>query len=327
MRPHVLAICERWRAGRPECGISMTQQSVLDVLDEVDCVTYGVAHYDASQWRIDGQIIDGVDDCRVVRYCLDRKPDLVYFMRTPHGGSNPHPLTLAFIRQILAIPMMAMWGDLDGDDIRMIDAQYPLIDVNVSTDHCPIAPHTKRPERFLYLWFPCPSKWACDPGLERDIPVSFVGSLSNDGGRRQAVDALRGAGIDVWAGGGRGEEDLPLARYYEILQRSQITLDFSSSQLKARAFEALHCGALLLEPSHVGLHRYFDPGTEYMPYDDLPDLIRKVQYYVTHDAERIRIARRGHERCVRECDAASWWTAVLRAIRDRVPTFMRDEEI
>lgn len=322
MSVHILVICEYWRAGKSELGRSLTETYLFGVLECVPTITYEAVHYDAQQWIAEGQSLGrAVTDRTLVQACLEHPPDLIYFNRTPHDGPNPSNITLAYLRETLTIPIIAMWPDVDADDIRMIDQHYPMIDVNISTDHCPIAPYTRRPEHYLHIWVPWDTRIVRDPGLERDIPVSFIGSVSNDGGRQEAIDLLRAVGVPVWVGGGRGEQDVSRDQYYEILQRSKITLNFSSSQLKGRTTEALHCGALLMEPSHTPLHQYFDPGLEYVPYTETHDLVLKVQYYLKHDVERARIAARGHDRAIREYSAIAWWSRVLAEARARVPAF------
>jgi spore maturation protein CgeB len=69
-----------------------------------------------------------------------------------------------------------------------------------------------------------------------------------------------------------------------------------------RMYEVPAHGALLLcdksaRDAHDGIFR---DGVEAVYYDDVEDALRKIEYYVAHDSERITIARRGYERATRD---------------------------
>ena len=51
-------------------------------------------------------------------------------------------------------------------------------------------------------------------------------------------------------------------------------------------------------PAHVG--RIYEPETEVVSFKDADDLIDRLRYYLDHDDERLRIARAGYRRVVRD---------------------------
>jgi spore maturation protein CgeB len=58
---------------------------------------------------------------------------------------------------------------------------------------------------------------------------------------------------------------------------------------------------LLCDKAALNAHaQIFKPGVEAVFYDDLPDAIEKIEYYVAHPAERVAIARAGFERVRRD---------------------------
>lgn len=110
-------------------------------------------------------------------------------------------------------------------------------------------------------WSPlfCDASKDSDPGLERDIPVSFVGTLqpNNIPERLSFLQAF--------------QENAPLVMeqgdYRPIFQRSQIVLNQSAiGELNFRVFEAAACGApVLTEATPNGLEDILTPGVSMLP--------------------------------------------------------------
>ncbi len=73
-----------------------------------------------------------------------------------------------------------------------------------------------------------------------------------------------------------------------------------TSQIKARIFEIPACGGFLMTGYADDLEKYYALGKEIIVYENIPDLVEKVRYYLGHDEERERIARAGYERTIRE---------------------------
>jgi spore maturation protein CgeB len=71
-------------------------------------------------------------------------------------------------------------------------------------------------------------------------------------------------------------------------------------QTKGRQFEIPACRTFELTHPAENLYEYFEPDQEIVFYQNLPDLARKIRYYLTHDEEREVIAERGYRRTLRE---------------------------
>jgi spore maturation protein CgeB len=71
-------------------------------------------------------------------------------------------------------------------------------------------------------------------------------------------------------------------------------------QIKARTFEVPACLTMEITQHADNLEEYYIPGEEIAFYEDVPDLINKIKYYLAHDRERESIARRGYERTLKE---------------------------
>lgn len=63
-----------------------------------------------------------------------------------------------------------------------------------------------------------------------------------------------------------------------------------------RAFDVMACGGFLLTNYQPDFPELFIPDEDFVYYEDMDDLVKKVRYYLTHDAERERIARNVYEK-------------------------------
>lgn len=169
------------------------------------------------------------------------------------------------------------------------------------------------------------SQWACNhfSYQELDLPlqydVSFVGQPH--GNRRQVIDALRRAGIEVHVWGTGWENGrLSQAEMIEVFNQSRINLNLSNAsvwrrrhrfmfwrnwnrprdQIKGRNFELPGCGGFLLTGRAENLEDYYKYGYEVVPFSDTHNLIDKIKYYLTHEDERSAIAEAGYKRTLRE---------------------------
>ncbi len=156
------------------------------------------------------------------------------------------------------------------------------------------------------------------PSLVRDIPLSFVGSITRAHHDRAIFleTVARETDIAIW---GDGVGTLPSnsavrRRYREmawglamftLLGRSQITvnkhIDVSEDCANnMRLFEATGMGACLVTDWKENLEELFDPGHEVVAYHSTEECLALIQYYRTHSEERERIARAGQARCLRD---------------------------
>ena len=154
--------------------------------------------------------------------------------------------------------------------------------------------------------------------VARDVPLSFVGSLSPAHGERlRFLETIAAqSNVAVWGDGAeRLAPDSPLvprhhdavwgAEMFRILARSQVTLnkhiDISEGYANnMRLFEATGMGACLLTDWKQNLHELFEPGKEVLAYRSSEECLDLIRYYEAHATEREAIARAGQERCLRD---------------------------
>lgn len=95
------------------------------------------------------------------------------------------------------------------------------------------------------------------------------------------------------------QKEVPL-----IFRYSKINLNLTSKTIESgipqRVFDILSCKGFCLTNYQPEIAEYFADGEELVMYTGMEDLLEKVDYYLTHEEERSRIAEKGHERVIRE---------------------------
>jgi hypothetical protein len=81
----------------------------------------------------------------------------------------------------------------------------------------------------------------------------------------------------------------------EIYSQSKIVLHISiKDDIAMRPFEVLSTGSFLLCNNLPTMHHLFKEGVHYAGFDTLDEAVEKAKYYISHDAERQRIADAGY---------------------------------
>jgi len=142
-------------------------------------------------------------------------------------------------------------------------------------------------------WMPyaCDEQYFRDLNLPRDYDIGFVGQLFNYQGRKQKIDALRQRYV------------LNDERYYlqseisEVYSRSKIVVNVAiGDDLNFRVFEGMATGAMVLTKRlETGQEELFEEGVHFTAFDEQDELLEKAEYYLTHDDERIKIAKAGYD--------------------------------
>lgn len=94
------------------------------------------------------------------------------------------------------------------------------------------------------------------------------------------------------------------ADYYtqmpQIFAGTQINLNISLKTIQTgiplRVLDVLACGGFLISNYQAEMEEYFRLGEELVIYENLEDLVCKTDYYLAHETERMRIAKRGKRR-------------------------------
>ncbi|NQT03224.1 MAG: glycosyltransferase, partial [Planctomycetes bacterium] len=314
-KPHILFVTEKWCDCNPEHGITSSEDNLWGPLEVSGLATYDLFHFDEYY-----SIHKRSGDEALLNICIESKPDLVIlaWMLVPKRYCNPEHETLYKIRNHLKIPIAAMWFDSVSPKIMAVSEELlPFVDLSVVADSTTAyLEKTVMPENYLSMPHPKDPRVYYDGGFDRDIDVSFAGSVEQYPDRCIALDWLRNNGIDVYKTGGQREQKLSTQEYAQTYMRSKITLNFSrhgdSFQFKGRVFESILCGAMLLEEENPETTKWFEPMLEYVPFKNNHDLLDRIRYYLEHDSERDEIARRGLEKANERYTGRIYWETILK---------------
>lgn len=75
-----------------------------------------------------------------------------------------------------------------------------------------------------------------------------------------------------------------------------ITLRSIHTGIPLRAFDIMGCHGFLMTNFQADFLDFFEPGTDFVYYEDEQDLVEKCRFYLTHDAARNKIAQSGYEK-------------------------------
>lgn len=85
-----------------------------------------------------------------------------------------------------------------------------------------------------------------------------------------------------------------------IFKQSKINLNITRRGIKSgiplRAIDIMGCGGFLLSNYQADFLDYFVPGEDFACYESKEDLLQKMDYYLSHEEERLAIAKNGHEK-------------------------------
>ena len=86
----------------------------------------------------------------------------------------------------------------------------------------------------------------------------------------------------------------------KVFHASKINLNMTmrpiETGLSLRVWDILGCGGFLLTNYQSEIPEYFEIGRELEAYESMEELEQKIQYYLTHEDERIEIAINGYEK-------------------------------
>lgn len=85
-----------------------------------------------------------------------------------------------------------------------------------------------------------------------------------------------------------------------IFRNSKINLNMTAKSIRnglpQRIFDVLGCAGFLITNYQADLDGIFETGVDLETYDSFEELDEKIGYYLTHDDERLRIAKQGYEK-------------------------------
>lgn len=163
----------------------------------------------------------------------------------------------------------------------------------------------------LTSWLPlaCDSEIHNQSAVTRQYEVGFVGNLGHrDTPRWKVLTAI-----------------LPLfktndyQRYHSPLEmgnvygQSKIVFNTSiNGDVNMRVFEAMAAGALLVtDRIGNGLSELFKEDVHYVGYDSVDEAKEKISFYLSHDAERVKIAQAGQQEVLEHHTYLKRWESIM----------------
>lgn len=317
-RPLLLFVIEKWCDCNPVMGETNSRHNLLGSLAAADIADYRTFFYDRFVRRTGRS-----GDLGFLRAVVRWRPDVLIVTIVPGKEYHPSINALRFVRNVLKISLVFVWFDFaDTGIVRGLATYYSEIaTVSVVLD----APHTVVSDpvyckRFIPLWTPQDPHYFRDYGIARDIDVSFLGSRENYPDRMQALAILRQLNITLVTGGGQREDCLPVAEYARTLARSKIVINFSRAigsgnrhQNKGRVYEAMLCGALLMEQKNPQTSHWFDDMVDFVSFETADDLVGRLNYLLHNECVRRVIADTGAVKARSLYNHRRFWDAVLAA--------------
>jgi glycosyltransferase involved in cell wall biosynthesis len=313
LKPNVLFVMDKWCHGNPKFGISAWESNLYNSLSTTELANVDTFHFD-DYWCAHQSPGDDV----LLTKCKETSPDLIIIIIY-----NDHATPKRETIETLAgwdIPIVAIWGDLQlPEQVELSKTITPFVCFHVYTASTRPGLYNWQPDKYLYSWVPKDSRYFFDPGTPRDIDFSYIGAPRRD--RMEFVNMLRKCGVEIFQAGGERYQHLTNQEYAQFLQRSKTTLSFayqkpSRNVVNARVFEAMACGALLMETESPEITHFFTPFIDYVPYDSVEDLIVKVQHYQAHEEEQRAIAENGNRSYIENYSALRFWQIVLDKVFD-----------
>ena len=306
-KPHVLFVTEKWCDCNPERGPTNSEHNLFGSLEASGLATHNRFHFD-EYYRLHNR----ASDAALLALCMESKPDLLFFTWAGNQYS-PKWTTLKLIKRKMNIPVVAVWFEV----MDLAESALPFVNLNIVM-HSTSLQRTAYPEKNLLMWTPQDTRIYYNPNMNRDIDISFVGSMTTPhyAERRAGIAALRSNGIEVYQSGGQREESLSIEEYASIHMRSKIAINFGVGpngipHSKGRIFEATFCGAMLLDSESSETNIWFEPLVDYVPFANEHDLVEKARYYLAHDVEREQIASNGHQKAKQKYNAEAFWRAIF----------------
>lgn len=220
-----------------------------------------------------------------------------------------HPAPPAFYLGSLAsffpgttdLPMpTAVWADFSPEHGHSLVSCLRLFDVVFSSQRDVIpAILAAGATQVDWLPFAFDSTLENNPSADKRYDVGFVGSLDQPATREERCRIL--AAISAKFRMNDYQRPAYGAEMMRIYNQSKIVVNIPvPGGFNMRTFEALASGALLLTKAvGNGQRELFEDGRHFVTYQNEADLLEKIRYYLSHDAERREIAETGRAEVVR----------------------------
>jgi hypothetical protein len=308
MKNRVLFITEKWCASNPNFGFANYYDNIFNTFSQyfLDAKIH-ILHIDEACFLYNVHI-----DRILVNYCVRFNIEMVIFAYSGESSANPSISTLESLKQH-NISIGFIWFDNNPGDLALRERLRNVVDINIIIDY-PNSDTLIKNSHDLYLWTP-ESQCYFYPD-NQDINVSFIGS-SRYGDRYFYVTELKKRVPNILITGGQRENGLTFSAYANLIRRSKIGINFCKNpmgngyeQLKGRVLEVIASKSFLLEEKGSSTKHFFTPNKDYIEFENIDDLVDKIEYYTKHDNQRIEIANHGYNTFINNYTSQHFWKKV-----------------
>ncbi len=306
-KPVVMFVGDYFCAGQPSMGISEWETNIWSSLESTGLADVCRFHFDKYYYHTGER-----GDAALLERINSIKPDYIVLIIYKHFGQDPAVMLEETIKKI-KIPIITIWGDLEAEQQRdILKTVEPYCHKIIGTASKAIVEalgHT-------YSHVPKDPRIFNNPGKERDIDVVFSGSYGMGREERQEVlQYLIDNGINLVVGGSEGRDHFSTEEYANRYKRAKIAISFSRAHgvpvVNARPFEAMSCGAMLIEQDSPEIGKLFEEDKEFVMWTTKVDLLETIRYYLSHDEKRYSIALNGQRRIEMDYSAEKFWKEAL----------------
>ncbi len=287
-----------------------------------------------------------------IKICHQEHPDLLFLLPTQldiqtqiNNGTQSRPKFYLFprnhciqwVRSKFGIPVINAVGDAYGRDaFNRFESMSAFSDKILLFDpESDFLKWTATPKKYALLWCPVSQGLYNSNGQQRDISISFIGRthslnigeqiapenpLHQYAYREQFLQKIISQGVPVFrAGGAQNHHPLSAEMVANYFQRSKIALNLTYQSpgkqlIRGRSWEALNCGAMLLEEENRAIRYFLEPMKHYVPFAGVDDAIEKSSYFLSNDTERQSIAEHGYQIVRDRYNEAGFWSECLKLI-------------
>lgn len=139
----------------------------------------------------------------------------------------------------------------------------------------------------------------------RKYPLTFIGNYYPI--REKYFGEIKSTELKLWGGDRWAKTSLaenyqgklPFTNLGEVLKESNISLNIQFESpctgIVLRAFEIMSAGAMLIQDNRPESKKLFRENKDFVYINNPAELKQKVKYYLTHESERLKIAKSGYK--------------------------------
>jgi hypothetical protein len=266
-------------------------------------------------------------------FVVEKKVDFVFFVPLSHDVTID-PLFFKRLHQLTKVIMQFTDGEYYFEKIHRYYAQLSDLTLYAGNYNLKIAYDLLDINALYFKGLYDTDFYGTQEPCKKDIDVSFVGTI-NQASRRKYIEYLESNGVVVEQfGQGTKNGVITFDEMTNTYKRSKISLHFTSlsypnnfiifpplinqriKQHKGRLCEVPLSGGFMLTEYMPDMEEYYKVGEECGVFYSKEDLLGKIKYYLEHDAERELIAKRGHQRALKDWNVRAGVNKLFDVLRD-----------